>query len=267
MKKRITVGIFDSGIGGLTILKECVAHLSGATFLYYGDNLHAPYGSKSPEEILALTREAVKRFMRQRVDAVLIACNTATAVAVDALRKEFPFPVVGVEPAVKPAAEHGRNILVLVTPCTARSVRLQMLTGRFSDCRIRVYPAAHLAETVERHFSYGEPLYLKAHLPEGSYDAVVLGCTHFVYLKKEISEYYSAPVFDGGEGTVKRLAEVLNLQFLGTADHHTNTTNPNNCLTSKRRNQCLNRIKFIGKCRKINKTIYFRTFVSEKTKK
>jgi len=267
MKKKITVGIFDSGIGGLTVLKECAEHLSGVTFLYYGDNLHAPYGSKNAEEILYLTREAVKRFARRGTDAVVLACNTATAVAVDELRREFSFPIIGTEPAVKPAAEHGGNVLVLATPRTVQSVRLRMLTGRFPDCHIRVYPAAHLAEAVERHFIYGEPLYLKAHLPEGRYDAVVLGCTHFVYLKKEISQYYSAPVFDGGEGTAKRLANVLKLPFSGTADHQLGEKNPNNCFTLKRRNFPQNRVKFIGKCRKINKLIYFRTFVSEKTKK
>lgn len=252
-----TVGIFDSGIGGLTVLKECIAAAPNCRFLYYGDNGRAPYGSRPPEEILSFVREALKKFARRKVDAVVLACNTATAVAVDVVRKGFPFPVIGMEPAVKPAAERGGDILVLSTPRTAESARMRVLTGRFPDCRFRIAPVPALAGAIEKKLTSGEPLYLAAHLPEGKYDAVVLGCTHYVYYKKEISEFYSAPVFDGGEGTARRLSEVLSAKSLGRAAHRSPTKNPNNCFSFSVKNS----VKFVGKCKKINKTVFFRTFV------
>ena len=263
MKKyACTVGIFDSGIGGLTVLKECLAGAPACRYLYYGDNLRAPYGERSPEEILSFVREALKKFKRRRVDAVVIACNTATAVAVDAVRRELSFPISGMEPAVKPAAERGGNILVLSTPRTAESARMKMLTGRFPDCRFRVFPAPALAGAIERCLTKGETLYLAAHLPEGKYDSVVLGCTHYVFYKKEIADFYAAKVFDGSAGTAKRLFEVIRNIDLGRADHLLPTKNPNNCFSFCEKNS----VKFVGKCRKINKSVFLRTFVLESDK-
>ena len=105
MKKIVRVGIFDSGVGGLTVLAECVRKLPDCLFYYMGDNLHAPYGSLPPDLIAHYVFAALRRFARLGTDAVILACNTATAVCAERARAAFPFPVIGMEPAVRPAAE------------------------------------------------------------------------------------------------------------------------------------------------------------------
>lgn len=263
MKKRFKVGIFDSGIGGLTVLKECVRFAPQARYFYYGDNARAPYGSRSEDEIRSFTREALRLFQRKRTDAVVIACNTATAVAVDEMRREFRFPIIGVEPAVKPAAEHCKNVLVLATERTAESARMKMLSNRFPDCSFRIFPCINLAGAIEKYFVSGERFLLSAHLPSGSYDGVVLGCTHYAFFGEQISSFYSAPVYDGSGGVAKRLVSVLESIGLGRSDHLLPTSNPNICFSFSARK----RVKFIGKCRKINQKVFFQTFVLEKTEK
>ena len=266
MKKRaLKVGIFDSGIGGLSVLDACKKLLPEVKFYYYGDNHRAPYGNRSEEEILCFTREAFDCFLKLKVDAAVIACNTATACAVDELRRAYPFPVVGMEPAVKPAAQACKRVLVLTTKATAQSARMQMLMGRFPNCEFTLWPCQHLALAIEKFVTVGENFLLSAHLPEGKFDGVVLGCTHYSIFAHEIAAFYSAPVFDGNQGTAKRLKSVLKLDTLGTAAHcnvKKLNQNTNNCLNFYGRN----RIKFIGKSRKINKNAYFRTFVLSKTK-
>lgn len=263
MKKRLKVGIFDSGIGGLNVLRECVLRAPYAKYYYFGDNGHAPYGSRSEEEILAFTREAFLLFRKKGVDAVVIACNTATAVAVGEMRREFSFPVVGIEPAVKPAAKECKSVLVLATEQTANSTRMKMLLGRFSDCDFKVFACANLAGAIEKYYSAGEPFLLSAHLPCGKFDGVVLGCTHYSFFSNQISAYYSAPVYDGSQGTAKRLDQVLKMIMLGKIAHYTTTQNPNNCFSFSDEKT----VKFIGKCRKINEMVYNRTFVLEKIEK
>ncbi|MDE7158240.1 MAG: glutamate racemase, partial [Clostridiales bacterium] len=179
MKKTPLVGMFDSGIGGLTVLRECVRLLPNCRFLYYGDNDHVPYGSKTEEEIYSYTERAMEYFLRAGVNAAVLACNTATAVAAEGLRKRFPFPIVGLEPAVKPASEACKNVLVLATPRTAESGRLHRLVERFS-CRFHIVPAPELAAAIERNLTQGEPFSIADYLPKGEFDGVVLGCTHYV---------------------------------------------------------------------------------------
>ena len=208
-KRRFRVGIFDSGIGGLTVLSECVRRVPYATYFYFGDNHRAPYGSRSEEEITSFAREALLYFKRLKVDAAVIACNTATAVAADELRREFSFPVLGVEPAIKPAASVCKKVLLLATERTTESAKLKMLLGRFPDCAVKVAPCKYLAGAIEKYFTEGESFLLSAHLPQGKFDGVVLGCTHYSFFAQQISAHYSAPVFDGNEGVAKRLEGIL----------------------------------------------------------
>ena len=247
MKKRVfRVGVFDSGIGGLTVLRACVARVSCAKFYYYGDNKRAPYGNRSEEEIHSFTKEALGRFLELGADAVVVACNTATAAAVGELRREFPFPVIGMEPAVKPAAEQCKKVLVLATRRTAESARMHVLIERFPECDFTLAACPYLAGAIEKFYTAGENFLLSAHLPKGKFDGVVLGCSHYSFFKKEISEHYSCPVFDGNEGVAKRLEHVLSTIDAGNAAH-----------LSKAKTA----IKFIGNSRKINKSVYFRTNV------
>lgn len=247
MKKRaFRVGVFDSGIGGLTTLRACAARVGGAKFYYLGDNKRAPYGNRSEEEIHAFTREALSRFLQLDVDAAVVACNTATAAAVGELRREFPFPVIGMEPAVKPAALTCKKVLVLSTRRTAESARMHMLLERFPECEFTLTACPYLAGAIEKYYTEGENFLLSAHLPKGKFDGVVLGCSHYSFFAREISEHYSCPVFDGNEGVAKRLEHVLNTIGAGSAAH---------LLKGKAA------IKFIGNSRKINKSVYFRTNV------
>lgn len=256
-KNRPTVGVFDSGVGGLTVLGECVRRIPGAEFLYLGDNARAPYGSRLPEEILSFVREALAEFERRGVDAALLACNTATAVAADRVRKEFPFPIVGTEPAVAPAARACGNVLILCTPRTAESARLSALVARFPQTRFTVCPAPRLAGEIERSLTCGKSLTLSDHLPRGNFDGVVLGCTHYVFFRDEIASFYRAPVFDGNIGTALRLRALLSLKNIGTDDHLCPEQNPNKCLTKKYNFRQNMGVFFLGRGAKINRKVFF----------
>ena len=254
------VGVFDSGVGGLTVLYECVRLLPQVKFYYLGDNEHAPYGSRSEEEIIFLVEQALQVFAKKGVDAVVLACNTVTAVAAERLRREFPFPVVGIEPAIKPAAAQCKNILVLVTPRTAGSMRLSRLISAVPQCAVTVFPAPDLAGAIEQAVTHNVPLNLSSHLPKGEYDGIVLGCTHYIYFKREIGAFYSAPVFDGNFGTAKRLASVLKQEIVGTADHQKGEMTPNNNLQFSGNK----RVKFLGNSAKINEYVFKQTNVFKK---
>ena len=207
------VGFFDSGLGGLTVLSSCLKHLCGIPVYYYGDNARAPYGNLPESTIRAYTEEAFRQFASLRARAAVIACNTATAVCADFLRQEYPFPVVGAEPAVRSAAVPGGLIFVLVTCATAQSARFSALCERvereFPHARLCVCPSGGVGEAVEKHLPEGKSFPLAGPLPPGRPDAVVLGCTHYVFLREEIRRFYGCPVYDGNEGIARELSRVL----------------------------------------------------------
>ena len=250
------VGVFDSGIGGLTVLAECARQAPQAIYYYYGDNAHAPYGARGPREIAGFVGAAVRRLRLYGVCAVVLACNTATAVCVDMLRKTCPVPIVGIEPAVAPAARRCRRVLVLTTPVTARSERLRRLTEGFPQCDITVYGAPGLAAVIERGLSRGEGVTIFDHLPSGRYDGVVLGCTHYAFFRREIGLFYGCPVFDGARGTAARLRQLLSDMGPGTDDHLLFTRNTNKCFSKKAKYHHKKQVIFLGKCKKINEYVY-----------
>lgn len=209
MDRRPKVGIFDSGIGGLSVLRACLARIPQARYYYFGDNGNAPYGSLPKEEIARLTGRALAMFERRGADLAVVACNTATAVCIGEMRKRFSFPVVGVEPAVAQAAKAHREVLVLATPRTAESDRLKTLIDRFPETHFTVFPAPRLAAAVEAHFCRGERLALSVHIPEIRCDCAVLGCTHYALIADEIAKYLHCPVYDGAEGTAGQVARLL----------------------------------------------------------
>ena len=220
MKKyACTVGIFDSGIGGLTVLKECLAVAPACRYLYYGDNLRAPYGERSPEEILSFVREALKKFKRRRVDAVVIACNTATSVAITTLREKYDLPIIGMEPAVKKALDENDTMRVLVcaTPITVRGKKLKQLIERVDNHHlVDLLPLPQLvrfAETGEFD-SKAVTSYLSEELSRFDLtkeSSLVLGCTHFNYFKDSFRKLLpdSVKFVDGNEGTVNQLYRKL----------------------------------------------------------
>lgn len=204
------LAFFDSGVGGMTTLAACLS--LPASFYYYGDNIHAPYGGKSREEILSLACSAFSEFERLQVDAAVVACNTVTTLCIGELRNRFPFPVYGVEPAIVPAAAAAKRILVLCTKATASSPRFLSLLAAHPDCRFLVYSPVDWVRRIEASLPTLPALSLP--FQKGDFDAVVLGCTHFIYLKPWIESLFCCPVFDGNAGIFNYLKKEL-----GTNNH------------------------------------------------
>ena len=222
MAQRVSIGIFDSGAGGLGVLFECLRLSHGVRYFYLADEAHAPYGSRTEQEIASYVREGLQIFKALGVDAAVLACNTATAACVEEMRRAFPFPVVGTEPAVRLAARAGcKHALVLVTPRTAQCARFRALLARERE-RFTVFSPPRLASAVERFVTEGEPLSLSCHLPRGVFGGVVLGCTHYTLVKDEIAAFYASPVFDGNRGTAKRVLSLAGRDgqpLAGISDH------------------------------------------------
>ena len=165
MVQRACIGVFDSGAGGLGVLFECLRLSHGVRYFYLADEAHAPYGSRTEQEIASYVREGLQIFGALGVDAAVLACNTATAACVEEMRRAFPFPVVGTEPAVRLAERAGcKHALVLVTPRTAQCARFRALLAREKE-RFTVFSPPRLASAVERFVTEGEPLSLSCHLP------------------------------------------------------------------------------------------------------
>lgn len=265
MSKILSIGVFDSGIGGLSVLHACALKLPCARYYYYGDNDFAPYGSKTKEEICTRVASALGMFSTLGVDAAVLACNTATALCIDEMRARFSFPIVGVEPAVLPAAKVCRRALVLATPRTIESVRLHALIERADGCDFTLYAAENLAGAIERRIVSGEPLNLEEHLPVGAFDGVVLGCTHYVHVSEQISTFYHAPVFDGCEGVASRLTALFlrdETPLFGTSDHFWGNARIKNECSFFDQNRTKYGIYFLGKTQNINKNAYKRLFIS-----
>ena len=206
------IAFFDSGIGGLTVLTECKKLLPNQRFYYYGDNKNAPYGNLPVKKIKKYVTRAFKRFQRLQVKAVVLACNTVTAVCVEELRRKYPFPIIGAEPAVLRAAKEEGEVFVLTTRTTYESRRFQALLKKtaalFPKTIIKAFPCDNLAGEIEKNiFNKGKDY--TPFLPRGKPSAVVLGCTHYVYVAEQIRRFYGCQIFDGNEGIAKRLRSVL----------------------------------------------------------
>ncbi len=210
------IGVFDSSVGGISVLRELVRLMPNERYIYLGDTNNAPYGVRTEDDIRNLTRVAAKRLMAQDVKALLIACNTATSAAAEALRAELPMPVIGMEPALKPAAlerTQGR-VAVLATPATLRQKKFQRLCEKYGE-HAAALPCAGLMEFVERFELDSDRLkdYLRKKLdPDGGepYTAIVLGCTHYVFLRPVMRKIMpQMKLYDGNRGTALQLQSVL----------------------------------------------------------
>ena len=213
------IGFFDSGVGGLSVLFACREILHGRPVYYYGDNARAPYGNRSLIDLRAYVREAFDLFEKLQVEVAVVACNTVTALLIEELRESYPFPVVGMEPALKPAMESyscdiGRRVLLLATKATCESERLKDLIARmkaeYQNVEVLVEPCLTLAERIEEMCLQEEGMdSCLSELPKIEADAVVLGCTHYSLIKREISGFYKARVFDGNDAVARRLSTML----------------------------------------------------------
>jgi glutamate racemase len=219
------IGVFDSGVGGISVLRELVRIMPNENYIYYGDSGNAPYGTKTLEEVRTLTRAHANELFSRGAKGLVVACNTATSAAVRILREEYPqIPIVGIEPAVKPAVsfmEHPR-VLVMATPMTIREEKFKRLMAQYEDRgEILPLPCPGLMNFVERGDLDGEDVrkYLTELLfefRENPVDAVVLGCTHYPFLREQIAATLGGNVriFDGGEGTAREMRRRLGVAGL-----------------------------------------------------
>ena len=210
------IGVFDSGVGGVSVLRDLVRLLPRERFIYYGDNKNAPYGTRSEEEIRALSLDVANWLLSRDVKAMLVACNTATSAAIQTLRERLSIPVVGMEPALKPAYElHADGkILVLATPATLRQAKFHRLYERYGEHAVAL-PCPELVEFVESGRCEGDEIdaYLARRFADVQGEklaAAVLGCTHFSFLKRAFAKAIpGVPLIDGNEGTARRLEYLL----------------------------------------------------------
>jgi glutamate racemase len=213
------IGIFDSGVGGLTVLSTAMKIIPDAEYIYYADLDNVPYGTREKEDIRKMTYDAVEFLYGMRVEAVVIACNTATSTSVEHLRKSFNIPVIGMEPAVKPAIETSNTgkVIVMATELTLKEKKYKDLVSRLEGVSIvESLPMPELVEMAENfNFNHDDVERLfnmkleKYKLEE--YSAIVLGCTHFIYFKNVLERIVpgNISVIDGNLGTVNHLQKIL----------------------------------------------------------
>ncbi|MGP0583528.1 glutamate racemase [Paenibacillus timonensis] len=222
------IALFDSGIGGLTVLTEAMKKLPKEDFLYFADTLHVPYGTKTLPEVKRYVQESVSVIMQSDIKALVVACNTATSAAIEELRRMYPIPIIGMEPAVKPAVKRsqaaGKRVLVFATSLTLSLSKYTDLVARVDDHKVvDSMPLPELVqyceqlqfdrEEIERYFSRK-----LSGIDLGQYSTIVLGCTHFPYYKRILQQIVPPHIelIDGSHGTVERLCTLIGSSSLST---------------------------------------------------
>lgn len=230
------IGVFDSGIGGTTVLKAVQTLLPHEDYVFFGDSKNCPFGTKSSEELKVIVKNAIDFLLKKQAKLIIVACNTATTQAIDFLRKTYPdVPFVGTEPAIKLACDSGKeNLVLLSTEGTAHSSRTKELIKNNikAEQKIINLPCLGLAEVIEtrnldairqnlaENFSHIEN-------PAGA-DVVILGCTHYPLVREEIQKFFpNAVLIDGGEGVARQTKRLLTergflnpKQSQGTVEYH-----------------------------------------------
>lgn len=215
------IGFFDSGIGGLTVLKEAIKVMPNEEYIYFADTENVPYGTKPKEEVARLMEQAADYLAQQSIKALVVACNTATSIAISQLRKRHNFPILGMEPAVKPAIENfgDKRILVTATSLTLKEEKLENLLSKVDTKHVVDKLALDgLVGFAENFIFEGNEVekYIQErfeHLNFSEYSAIVLGCTHFIYFKDLIMKMCGQSdihIVDGNLGTVRHLQTTLN---------------------------------------------------------
>ncbi len=218
------IGIFDSGIGGLTVLHQALKEFPEADYIYYADTKNVPYGIKSREEVEALLLKAADFLYAKDIDTLVVACNTATSIGIEKLREKYNIPVIGMEPAVKLAIEKDKNkkILVMATALTLKEDKFKKLVHlNQGDFRVYGLPMPDLVTYAEeKNFSGQEVIkYIEESLAQfklEEFGTLVLGCTHFIYFKKIIRKLIpeDIEIIDGNLGTVRNLMSKLRKEDL-----------------------------------------------------
>lgn len=218
-KMKEPIGVFDSGLGGISVLAQMIMSLPQEKFLYFGDSKNAPYGEKTKEEVRSFSMHISNILINRGSKALVVACNTATSAAIMDLRNTYDLPVIGMEPAVKPAVnmENIKRVVVMATPFTLKEKKFHELVQNIdTDKEILELPCPGLVQLIEQEGgvgpkvqSYLVQLFESRSLGKG--DVLVLGCTHYVFLTEIIGKILSnrVPLVHGNVGTVSELKNQL----------------------------------------------------------
>lgn len=207
------IGILDSGIGGVTVLREILKLLPNEKYIYYSDSLHNPYGKKNKNEVYKYIDEIMHYFIERNCKAVVFACNTATALAINDIRDKYKdMIIIGIEPAYKMVHDYAENkkTLVMATKATIDSKKFLELYHNYDNNNTKLLACPNLASLIEEGDSEEIDSYLTSILPKEKFDVIVLGCTHYPLIKDKIKKILGDVIFyDGSVGVAKRLYELL----------------------------------------------------------
>ena len=211
------IGMFDSGLGGLTTLKEIRKILPNEDYIYYADSKNNPFGEKSKKELNIIVHNIVNELLKYNVKLIVIACNTVTTKFINILRKDYPDIIfVGVEPAIKVACDNNyKNILLMATQNTISSKRTNelILKNKKEDQNIYLLPCEGLANSIETNDKKKIDTILSNNLSkykDYNIDSIVLGCTHYPIIRNKIVKYFpNSKIIDGNKGTAKRVKYLL----------------------------------------------------------
>ena len=215
MKVEKNIGIFDSGIGGVTVLKEIIKILPYENYIYYSDSKNNPYGDKTAEEILNICDKIVQYLLEKNCKAIVIACNTASANAASFLRKKYPeIPIIAIEPAYKMVYDfaYDKSTLIMATKGTIESEKFNLLYNKYDNHKTYILPCVGLAEIIENDDKEEIHKYLKESIGiyKGKVENVVLGCTHYPLIQNEIKNIIgNVKFFNGAERLAIHLKNVL----------------------------------------------------------
>lgn len=215
MDKRGKIGIFDSGIGGITVLKEIIKILPNENYVYYSDSKNNPYGDKTDEKIKQLCDNIVKYLISKKCKIIVIACNTASSKAVNFLREKYPqMTFVAIEPAYKMVHDYAyeKPTLIMATKGTIESEKFNLLLKKYDNHKTYLLPCVGLADKIEEGNKEEIKKYLKENIEiyKGKIENVVLGCTHYPLIQKEIEEVLGqVNFFNGAPNLAKHLKDIL----------------------------------------------------------
>lgn len=215
VKREESIGIFDSGIGGVTVLKEIIKILPNENYIYYSDSKNNPYGDKTDEEIIEICDKIVSNFIEQKCKTIVIACNTASTKAAKSLREKYPYiPIIAIEPAYKMVYDFAfdKVTLVMATKGTIESEKFHKLYNKYDNHKTYLMACQGLADIIEEGNKEKIEKYLKKNLSKyiGKVHNVVLGCTHYPLIQDEIKDVLGdVEFFNGAESLAKHLKDIL----------------------------------------------------------
>ena len=216
ISKEGSIGVLDSGIGGVTVLREIIKILPNENYIYYSDSKNNPYGDKTKQEIIKRCEEVFSYLLEKNCKAIVIACNTASAIAVNTLRERHKdIPIIAIEPAYKMVYDYAydKETLVMATKGTIESERFNLLYNKYNNHKTKLLECIGLADVIEEGNEEKIKKYLEKNIGKykGKVENVVLGCTHYPLIQKEIGQVLGNNItfFNGANRLAVHLKDVL----------------------------------------------------------